>query len=390
MFFLKDFLNNVEYEAFQEKLRLFMSANGEYVIPSVKCIHFLVFARFVLIDFVNQFQAVPLINWWSLRTIYLYQQLFEERPETLSVKSLQLIDTLIPYFQSESSTRPDFLAHYDKETLRFASIILYLEVSNSYYQNYNWTKAQEFYDRALSASGVSFQMMGVLGKRTKFQQYDVAQLLLKVNDAREVPNDFQQWTHFNKEATMGSMPKDLSLNDDTLLDKIKISNPEDEQILESGKSLSQIEHTVLYGILHDYMKNSAKTALTHEELTPFIDYLLKNSVNWCVHVVCMFMRTKLEATSNRRMERSLMQLENLIENFYTKSIDRAEASDRLQFFYSIPLPGIWVLNREMAQFYMKLGLINSALEIYLKLQMWSEVIDCYQALDKRDQVTLTF
>jgi len=38
---------------------------------------------------------------------------------------------------------------------------------------------------------------------------------------------------------------------------------------------------------------------------------------------------------------------------------------------------------------MKLGLINSALEIYLSLHVWDEVIRCYQSLDKRDKVFLT-
>ena len=35
---------------------------------------------------------------------------------------------------------------------------------------------------------------------------------------------------------------------------------------------------------------------------------------------------------------------------------------------------------------MQLGLVNSSLEIYLRLKMWDDVIICYQALDKRDKV----
>ncbi len=99
----------------------------------------------------------------------------------------------------------------------------------------------------------------------------------------------------------------------------------------------------------------------------------------------MFMRTKLEASSCRRMERSLMQLETLLEHYHTRNVKTAATKDRLQFFYTIMFPSIWILSKEMAASYMKLGLINSALEIYLKLQMWSDVIRCYQALDKPDQ-----
>jgi tetratricopeptide (TPR) repeat protein len=34
---------------------------------------------------------------------------------------------------------------------------------------------------------------------------------------------------------------------------------------------------------------------------------------------------------------------------------------------------------------MQIGLISSSLEIYTSLQMWDDVIKCYQALDKRDK-----
>ena len=59
----------------------------------------------------------------------------------------------------------------------------------------------------------------------------------------------------------------------------------------------------------DYQKNSSHTELTYEELSPFIEHILANSSNWCVQVCCLFMRTKLETSSIRRMERALMQLE---------------------------------------------------------------------------------
>jgi len=80
-----------------------------------------------------------------------------------------------------------------------------------------------------------------------------------------------------------------------------------------------------------------------------------------------------------------MQLEILLEHYHTKNIKIAGAKERFQFFYAIMFPSIWLLSKEMAAYYMKLGLINSALEIYLRLQMWSDVIKCYQTLDKLDQ-----
>lgn len=124
---------------------------------------------------------------------------------------MEIIDKVSGYFVE--SSKPKFLEDYDQEILRFASIVFHLEASNSYYQNYNWTKGQESYAKALKASDVSFELMGVYGKRTKYQQKDVAQLLLKVNDTNlatehlGLENNFQVWSHFNGSLTKESMPK---------------------------------------------------------------------------------------------------------------------------------------------------------------------------------------
>ena len=100
-----------------------------------------------------------------------------------------------------------------------------------------------------------------------------------------------------------------ALNDDTLLEKMKISNKSDEEILDGSKNLSQIDQAVLYCALYDLQKNNPHHELTFEEMLPFIDVLLDQPENWCVQACTLFLRTKLEASSSRRVERSLLQLE---------------------------------------------------------------------------------
>lgn len=106
-------------------------------------------------------------------------------------------------------------------------------------------------------SNLNFELVGVYGKRTKYQQKDLAQLLLKVNKPEnneqetnvrnEEEEQLPRWTHFNKELESNLLPKDLLLNDDTILDRVKISDPKDEQDLQQGaKNLTQIEQIVLY------------------------------------------------------------------------------------------------------------------------------------------------
>jgi hypothetical protein len=91
---------------------------------------------------------------------------------------------------------------------------------------------------------------------------------------------------------------------------MKITNVVDEKLLDSSKYLSQIEQGVLYCALFDLQKNNPHHELTFEEMVPFIDVLL-DQPKTCT----LFLRTKLEAASSRRVERSLFQLE--VKNFYS-------------------------------------------------------------------------
>jgi hypothetical protein len=67
----------------------------------------------------------------------------------------------------------------------------------------------------------------------------------------------------------------MALNDDTLLERMKISNKKDEEMLESGKTLTQLDQVVLYCALYDFQKNNPHHELTFEEMLPFIDVTIR-------------------------------------------------------------------------------------------------------------------
>ncbi len=139
-----------------------------------------------------------------------------------------------------------------------------LETGHIHYQNYNWTLGQESFKKALALSNLNFELIGLYGKRTKFQQKDLAQLFLKVKKS-DLNEDLENqenadtngrlvtsWPHSNKDLTSSLLPKDLMINDEILLDKIKLSDPKDEKELqENVKTLSQLEQNVLYCSLYE-------------------------------------------------------------------------------------------------------------------------------------------
>ena len=60
--------------------------------------------------------------------------------------------------------------------------------------------------------------------------------------------------------------------------------------------------------------------------------------------------------------------------------------NRLEYFYVSRLPLEWELQGALADVFVSLGAVNSALDIYLRLHMWEKVIGCYQHLELRHKV----
>jgi hypothetical protein len=64
-------------------------------------------------------------------------------------------------------------------------------------------------------------------------------------------------------------------------------------------------------------RSKPRDALTQEELAPFLDILLRQPGKscWSVKMMALLQRSILENDSSRTVERSLMQLETLVEKF---------------------------------------------------------------------------
>ena len=89
--------------------------------------------------------------------------------------------------------------------------------------------------------GLKMELSGALGKRTRFQEKELAQLLLTVSPASSrgegegplrVPDEVEK-----------VVPKNLQLQDDTLLDRVAYSDPEATPTLR----LTSLEQAVVLG-----------------------------------------------------------------------------------------------------------------------------------------------
>ncbi|KAJ7303052.1 hypothetical protein DFH08DRAFT_986658 [Mycena albidolilacea] len=56
----------------------------------------------------------------------------------------------------------------------------------------------------------------------------------------------------------------------------------------------------------------------------------------------------------------------------------------LRYAHSLPLPSQWELKKEFATRFLSFGTVHSALSIFERLEMWEEVVKCWQAMEWRD------
>lgn len=232
----------------------------------------------------------------------------------------------------------------------------------------NVTKASNHITVVSCILGVKYELTGKLGRRTKHQEKDTAQLALDVtvedngNVKRDSVNNFV-------------LPKNLKLEDDIRLETIAYSDN-----TECDYEFSDIEQKLLLLIVEEMMNSKPQDDLFYEEIEPFINLILGQKNTWTTRVATLLLRCKLESNHNRTIERSLQQCEEIL-NAIRK--EEPHPLNRICGVFSCGLQPFWKTLAQYADLMLNTGLVKASLDIYLQLQLWEEVIVCYTILKMR-------
>ncbi|KAJ2776330.1 hypothetical protein H4R18_005727 [Coemansia javaensis] len=249
-----------------------------------------------------------------------------------------------------------------------------VEVGVVYTQHKMALDTKRYFALAQAASGLQWQVTGAKGKRTKFQTFDVAQLVLLAKSARPAGD----------RGSGGAMPEEMELNSDLLLERVTFSDPDSE--LANQEDLHPIDKCLLLALCLNVQNENPAHGLTSEQMMPFITRVLDRPGNWSVYTMGLLLRSRLEATKTRTVERATLQVQALVDQI-TRPLpgaDEAGAAERLRYMQALALPSHWALERELAGMFMELGVVRSALDIYERLQMWDDVVSCYTLLGQTE------
>ena len=360
-------------DALNKKAIAELAYGGEPAYHLTKDATFLRLAQILLALPYNHCQTIP---WWKLRTNLVHQQVLDE------FVPLPTLHASIEPLKAIFSSEPDLLGR------------LILEQGLLEHQFSQDKSASELFVHAAKTTGLQFLLTGALGKRTRFQQTDLSQLVLLaeshlVDDDRTLKRTSDAKSDFFESSNPPKVPDTLALNDDTLLEQTEFtsSSPARTDRLSHIDASSQpplhpLDQCILLALCLNVKNTSPSHGLTNEQMAPYVTRVITHPRNWSVHTMALLLRSRLEASRTRTAERSTLQLQALIDQMPTTD---STLSERLSYFHSIPLPSKWEMERELAMRFLSLGVVRSALEIFERLEMWEEVVKCWGSLERHDK-----
>ncbi|KAI9032211.1 hypothetical protein DFJ74DRAFT_326425 [Hyaloraphidium curvatum] len=302
------------------------------------------------------------LAWWRARALFVQQRILDNPAATLfeeTLESMEEMEAALEGLSDESDLRAFF----------------FLEYGLVYHYHKQDQRAKAMLEKAQQASGLHWLLSGALGKRTRFQQQDKAQLIV-VAESRVASDAVTGAANGN------GAPSSLMLNDDLLLESIKFADG------SKTKPLRTVDQGILLAHCLNVRNTNPAHGLTQEEMLAYVSRILDDpNRNFSIYTMALILRSRLESTKSRTVERSILQLQALVDQYYTLASSGttaapATAAERLALIWSVDMPPIWQLEREVGERWMGLGMAVSALEIFERLHLWEDAIECYQMLEK--------
>lgn len=330
------------------------------------------FLRIAEICLSTPFTHLQTAAWWKFRVWSIHEHVLDEPVAPPS----DLLPPLVPFDQLAES-EPDLVGR------------LLLEEGLLDHQLSQDRQAAELFVRAAAAVKLEYELTGALGKRTKFQQNDVTQLVL-LAESRPRDGDAPAGEPSKTSTAPEPTPETLALNDDTLLEQTQFTSSSPaapgSRLAHLDPSnqppLHPLDQCIFLAMCLNVRNMSPSHGLTAEQMSPYVARVIEHPRNWSVHTMALLLRSRLEAHRTRTVERSTLQLQALVDQMPTAD---SAVTERLLYIHSLPLPSKWEMQRELALRFLSLGVVRSALEIFERLEMWEEVVKCWQSMDQQDK-----
>ncbi|PSC75849.1 tetratricopeptide repeat 27-like protein [Micractinium conductrix] len=347
--------------------------------------------------------------WWALRAVLLQQRLLSGRSASLRSLLLGLAAPVLAGLAAPVEQRLAALAGgggsgggsggfeppSPAEQLLAAGALLEAALLETAYGHVEATKA--LLQRSSAVLGFQSELTGALGMRTVHQREARAQLLVSVSReegnpwttahaARALPDraapqaEIEAVCHGRVE--LPAELKGFTADSDVL--------PHPQLVEGAGGAatpadLHSLEQALLLAWCLHVRKGSAADGLQPWEMAAYVDAVARQErTQFLLHTAAALQASRLEKQRSRTRDRALLQLEQLAE-----VVDKAAAGltpeMRLRYAFSVWFPLRLQLRKELGELLVGMGLVGGALAVFETLELWDNLIVCYQLLGKKVQ-----
>ena len=321
---------------------------GEELRPGVREAGLLQVARSLLLEEGESHSG--LVPIWALRAANVTAAVLEEPSDLLQTAVAGLMERAGLHSWDNSTLHALFLL----ETARFQR------------QHHRVREAGAAVVEAAGLARLSLVESGALGRRTRFQTRDIPQFCLELSGTADPV--------VRPEIEPTDLARDIKLEDEVRLDRIEWAGQEAGEGVRPR--LNGLQQAILLAFCWIKLTGT-KDELTPEQALPYLEPVLEHPAAWAVHTAALLARSQLEAEHSKTVERSMAQLDCLLESV------RASGQGRLQLLHPSQLPPLWEVEARLGCILLSVGSTKAALEIFLRLEDWERAVACYTLLGFR-------
>ena len=344
--------------------------------------------------------------WWCSRAVVAHERLLvaaKSVPETLWAEAALLFDVALARFGRSGRARAGGsgggtagASHVKRERVdanangkvkvkggfRSAQIWLEWGLAESHFDRPS--KGRESFASAQKASGLVAELVGAMGKRTKFQQRSLAQMVVMARSVSVPAPPPSGGAPAAPEAVKPPPPppaaaassSSAAASDDARGDAAAppseaaelgelggvpvraAQHPSDGILYETTQfdagtgavgdeqpNLHPLDQAILLAQCLDVANSNPKDGLTSEQMMPYLQRVLQHPNNWMIYSTSLLQRAHLEAESAHSCDRAILQIQALVDQHTSRltltqsTVESVEAAapveERLRYLHAI-------------------------------------------------------
>lgn len=212
-----------------------------------------------------------------------------------------------------------------------------------------------------------FELTGILGKKTKFQQDSKAQLTLKVTNSAYIREHGVKANTFTSQLNK----REALLKDDSHL----LERPH----LEDDHEIPPLtDEELCFLLLECYaIADRAVTETKDERRIPILETILQCQPHYSITTCALFFKSVIEKKNMYTQQRASIQVDSIIQDYNKyESLTSSLIQDRLSCFFILDHPTLWEVRRESGMQLLMIGSAISASKIFIDHKMWDELVLC--------------